>query len=83
MATADGHHTRTSKRLALAIWLTLVVGFLGSLIAPWYIWWEAILARVDVFVVLAGLLVYVVWTTCRYGWRVARYINDLPERRER
>jgi hypothetical protein len=79
MKTSHRHASGT-KRVAFTILLALNVCMLGVLIAPMYLWWDSISARLEVLMVLIGVLAYALWNQFHYSWLVAKRIANPPQR---
>ena len=69
-----------TKRLALALWITVSVLWMGVMAVPLYVLRGTLVARTDYLILLPLLFLYVTWAWLRYAYSVGKRIQNLPVR---
>ena len=67
----------TAKRLALALWITFSVLWVGVMAAPLYLMRHTLSARTDYLILLPSLFVFATWAWIRFAYDVGKRLNGL------
>ena len=66
-----------AKRLALALWVTFSVLWIGVMAAPLYLLRHTLFARNDYLILLPSLFLFATWTWLRFAYGVGKRLNGL------
>jgi hypothetical protein len=70
-----------AKRLALALWITFSVAWVGVIAVPLYVLRDTLFAKTDYLILLPLLFLYAIWAWLRYAYGVGKRIKNLPVRK--
>jgi hypothetical protein len=67
-----------AKHLALTLWVTFSLFWIGVMAAPLYLLRHTLAARTDYLILLPSMFVFATWNWLRFAYGVGKRLKSLP-----